>query len=133
MLFRSKKGETAHWLVCLKRSGKPIGLWGYTVTYPSNHRATIGGWIDAEHWGRGYATELSKAMIEYGFKHLKLNRIDGVLRVYNAASQRMLSKAGMSWIGTHRDYWLLKGQQSAYHKFAVMRAQVEAQLKGSKI
>lgn len=50
-------------------------------------------------WNRGYATEAAKAMLEFGFHHLKLQRIIGFIHPDNIGSRRVLEKAGLKEIG----------------------------------
>jgi RimJ/RimL family protein N-acetyltransferase len=55
-------------------------------------------------WGRGFATEGAKALVDYGFDDLGLYRIIGVTHPGNKASQRVLMKAGLEDRGWGRYY-----------------------------
>ncbi len=57
-----------------------------------------------EAWGRGFATEGAKALVDYGFDDLGLHRIIGVTHPDNKASQRVLQKAGLEDVGWGRYY-----------------------------
>jgi ribosomal-protein-alanine N-acetyltransferase len=46
-------------------------------------------------WGRGYATEMARAVVAHGFDNLGLARIVGLTWPENVASQRVLEKVGM--------------------------------------
>ncbi len=46
-------------------------------------------------WGRGYATLMAKAVLEFGLHTLGLPRIAGVTWPENVPSQRVLDKIGM--------------------------------------
>jgi RimJ/RimL family protein N-acetyltransferase len=46
-------------------------------------------------WGRGYATEMARAVLAHGFDTLRLERIVGVTYPENEPSQRVLLKLGM--------------------------------------
>ncbi len=48
------------------------------------------------HWGRGYATELTRACLSLGFEKLHLPSIVAVTAPDNAASQHVLRKCGLS-------------------------------------
>ena len=48
-----------------------------------------------EHWGQGYAFEAVNATIELGARKFGLERIIGVVSDHNAASIRVLEKAGL--------------------------------------
>lgn len=50
-------------------------------------------------WGNGYATEGARELVRYGFDELGLYRIVGVTHPDNAASRRVLLKAGLADIG----------------------------------
>ncbi|CAN5304881.1 hypothetical protein BH10PSE19_BH10PSE19_10500 [soil metagenome] len=55
--------------------------------------------LHTKYWNRGYATELSKALINYGFSKLSLPKIIAAVRPENDRSRRVMEKAGMSYIG----------------------------------
>lgn len=49
-------------------------------------------------WGKGYATESAKAIIQHGFNELKLNDIFAMADVNNAGSYRVLEKSGLKFV-----------------------------------
>jgi ribosomal-protein-alanine N-acetyltransferase len=53
--------------------------------------------VAAEHWGRGLASELAAAMLRHGFERLGFERIVGSTDTPNAASVRVMERAGMSF------------------------------------
>jgi ribosomal-protein-alanine N-acetyltransferase len=55
-------------------------------------------------WGLGFATEGATALVHFGFDDLGLDRIIGVTAPGNAASQRVLMKAGLADQGWGRYY-----------------------------
>ena len=55
-------------------------------------------------WGRGFATEGARALLNHGFQTLGLYRIIGLTHPDNAASQRVLQKAGLRDAGWGRYY-----------------------------
>jgi RimJ/RimL family protein N-acetyltransferase len=48
-------------------------------------------------WGRGFATELARRVVEYGFSELRLARICATVDPDNAASIHVLEKLGMRY------------------------------------
>jgi RimJ/RimL family protein N-acetyltransferase len=55
------------------------------------------GWrLGAEYWGRGYATEGARAVLEYGFDVLGLEEIVSMTVPANARSRRVMEKIGMT-------------------------------------
>jgi len=67
-------------------------------------RAELGYWIGKPYWGRGYATEAARALVEYGFERLELNRIYARHLTRNPASGRVLHKIGMTHEGHRRQH-----------------------------
>lgn len=55
--------------------------------------------ISEEYWGRGYATECGKAMLQYGFIQLGLLKVIGAVHIGNLASIKVLEKIGLKRIG----------------------------------
>jgi len=65
----------------------------------------VGYLLFPDHWGQGYATEMSIAVLRYGFTELKLPQIVAITDLANVESQHVLQKAGL-----HR-----KGERSFAH------------------
>lgn len=55
----------------------------------------VGYVLFPEYWGRGYATEMSVALLRYGFSELALERIVGITDLSNVGSQHVLEKTGL--------------------------------------
>src|SRR5262249_41997486 len=64
----------------------------------------IGCWLGVPFWGRGYATEAARAVIDYAFDDLGYDVMAGGARGSNPASRRVLGKCGFHWtgVGPHR-------------------------------
>ena len=53
------------------------------------------GWIlNRNYWGKGYATEGAKALLDYGFRELKRDRIVSLIHPGNNRSIRVAEKLG---------------------------------------
>jgi RimJ/RimL family protein N-acetyltransferase len=75
-----------------------IGL----VIQPAHAMAELGYWVAVPCWGRGYATEASRVVLDFGFRTLRLHRIHAHHLVRNPASGRVMQKLGMQLEGIHR-------------------------------
>lgn len=53
-----------------------------------------------KYWGKGIATETTKATLEYAFNKLNLTEIYGMCDVGNIASKNVLEKTGLKFIET---------------------------------
>jgi RimJ/RimL family protein N-acetyltransferase len=59
----------------------------------------IGYWLGVPHWGKGYATEAARALIDHAFTELDYETLHAGARVSNPTSRRVLEKCGFQWIG----------------------------------
>jgi RimJ/RimL family protein N-acetyltransferase len=57
----------------------------------------VGYGFHAEFWGRGFATEIARACLAFAREPLGLRSVVAVTREDNVASQRVLTKLGLSW------------------------------------
>jgi [ribosomal protein S5]-alanine N-acetyltransferase len=55
----------------------------------------IGYTLARHYWGRGLNVEAGKLLLEYGFKHLGLRRIQAMCETTNRRSYRTMEKLGM--------------------------------------
>jgi ribosomal-protein-alanine N-acetyltransferase len=68
-----------------------------------------------EYWNRGYATEASLGLLNYGFKTLGLKKIVSTAHVENLASRRVMEKIGMDFIDNRVHYGCLQ----AYYEIEI--------------
>jgi RimJ/RimL family protein N-acetyltransferase len=59
----------------------------------------IGYWLGVAYWGRGFATEAVRALIDHAFGDLEHETLISGARVSNPASRRVLEKCGFQWTG----------------------------------
>ena len=59
----------------------------------------IGYWLGVPFWGKGFATEAARALIDHAFGELGYDVLVGGARVSNPASRRVLQKCGFEWTG----------------------------------
>lgn len=72
--------------------------------FARDRRAELGYWLAASAWGKGYASEASRELVEYGFRELNLARIYAQVLAGNRASLRVLEKLGMVCEGVKRQH-----------------------------
>ena len=58
----------------------------------------VGYRLFKEFWGQGYATEMTKVLIDYGFNKMGLEQIAGITHPENISSQNVLLKSGLTYI-----------------------------------
>lgn len=80
-----------------KKSGDFVGACGYEIR--DEAIPEIGYWLGEPFWGRGYATEAVRAMIDHAFTATDIDALAAASRVTNEASRHVLEKCGFQWTG----------------------------------
>jgi [ribosomal protein S5]-alanine N-acetyltransferase len=86
------------WKVVERSSGKTIGSCGFAVLLETG-KIDLGYLLAQAAWGKGYATEIAAATIDYGFKKLGFREIIAMTDKENSASQKVLEKIGFTRLG----------------------------------
>jgi RimJ/RimL family protein N-acetyltransferase len=86
------------WAVHTKATGEFIGSFA-VIPVENADQMQMGYALLPQHWGKGYATELTRAGLEYVFSKTPLEVIYGYAEVPNIASQKVLLKCGFKSIG----------------------------------
>jgi ribosomal-protein-alanine N-acetyltransferase len=88
------------WGVFDRGDGGFIGTCKLMPNDTDINKIELGYVLARKYWGRGLATELTKALVEYGFQKKGLWEICACVDPGNAASQNVLLKAGLKRNGT---------------------------------
>ena len=99
-----KKHGMGFYLVFEKDSGSFIGEAGlfHLLFDDTQPEIEVGYHLHKKYCGRGYATELTKALIDWGFQHLSINKIVASAYPNQIASQKVLQKSGFDFRGTNQ-------------------------------
>jgi len=65
----------------------------------------IGWHLNKRQWGRGYATEYGKKLIELGFETFNLEQVHALVDLKNDKSKKVAIRLGMDHIGQTTDYY----------------------------
>ena len=83
----------------LKSTGEQIGMAGLKYLKDLDE-VDVAYRLLPRHWGHGLATEAALASVRYGFAHLGLKQIIGLVMPENVASVRVLEKTGLRYVET---------------------------------
>lgn len=123
---RARQG--LRWAITLREGdGSLIGTCGFNSWSRRNNSAGIGYDLMPEFWGRGIATEAVRAMLEWGFEHLALNRIQADVIVGNVTSGRVLQKLGFVAEGVQRAGGFWRGEYHDLRRFSLLRSDRSAE------
>jgi RimJ/RimL family protein N-acetyltransferase len=82
-------------------------------------------------WGKGYATEGSRALIDKAFAELGVDRVVASTMVVNVASRRVMEKAGLRFVRIFHQPWpdRIEGEQEGDVEYALLRSEWEQELR----
>ncbi len=104
--------EMFHGACVLKTSGEMIGLTGLNPYLPK--QPELEWQFGVPYWGKGYATEIGKAVIAAAFSTTDIERIYGMVNPQNKASMRVMEKIGMTCLGLRE----FRGEQDMFYQKA---------------
>lgn len=116
----SRSGAAYSFFTCIKETGALIG--GVTlsdVRYQASHSATLGYWIGGPYLRQGYGLASVRAVLDYSFGQLRLNRVEAACQPGNVASRALLGKAGFREEGLARDFLFINGAWRDHLLFAL--------------
>ena len=100
------------WALLRNDNQRLVGTCGILETDVKGVSEVEIGYQLARHaWGRGYATEVANALVNYGFETLKLRRLIAMTHPENVRSQRVIQKIGLRF---ERQVDLPKGVRLIY-------------------
>ncbi len=118
-----RQGRTDyHFVICLIAGDRPIGTAGLHGLNLEDGHAEFGISIgEKTEWNRGYGTDVLNAICDFGFGHLRLERIDLHVHETNARAIRSYEKAGFRHEGRLRHAWFAEGRHSDLLRMALLR------------
>ena len=96
--------------LCLPDDDRYLGRCGLRIERPEHQEAQLWFNLRRDLWGKGYASEATRALLDYAFDTLKLHRVYGDCDPRNVASARVMERVGMSREAHLRENWWLKGE-----------------------
>lgn len=104
----------------LKGSPDIVGEAILRVTDPSGGEAEIGWGLHPDHFGKGLATEIGAALLDFGFSKLRLHRIYARCHPQHKSSIRIMEKIGMTQEGLIREHYFVRDQWWSSHQSSIL-------------
>ncbi len=96
--------------IVLRDGDRMIGTSGLHDMDFRSRRATFGMLIgEPSEWGKGYGSEATRMVLDYGFGTLNLNRVQLEVLEHNVAGLRAYEKAGFRREGVMRQHHYVDG------------------------
>jgi [ribosomal protein S5]-alanine N-acetyltransferase len=102
-----------------KASGRVIGACDLSLV--EGNVVDLGYMLGTPDWGKGYATEISRALIQAAFAELRAERVISTVDINNRASIRVLEKVGMRWEAVYRKFRRAKNRWWDCHLYVLPR------------
>ena len=123
--YREHFAKDGYWAAIERATDDFIGWFGF---HPREDRPPrefeLGYRIRRSAWGRGYATEGSRALIRKGFTELGVRRVFAETMAVNLASRRVMEKSGLKYVRTFREDFSdpIAGAEHGEVEYALTRA-----------
>ena len=103
-IVKYKSPDYYNWVVMLKENKKIIGSISVVGQYSDDDMCEVGYCYGRDFWGRGYGTEALSGIIDFLINSVGFNRVHAFHYTENAASGKVMQKAGMIYEGRLRQY-----------------------------
>jgi ribosomal-protein-alanine N-acetyltransferase len=116
-------GNELAWVMESKENQKVIGEF-VLYDFQLDMQADIGYRLNKDYWGSGYATEAGRAVIDFAFNSLRLERLQIRCFADNIASVKVAQKLGFSQEGLIRKGVILN-VMTDYYIFGLLKKEFE--------
>jgi RimJ/RimL family protein N-acetyltransferase len=118
------------WAAIQKPAGQFLGWFHFRPREGASlDEAELGYRLRKSAWGKGYATEGSRALIRKGFTEFGVRRVVAETMAVNLASRRVMEKAGLTLVRSFHQPWRypIEGDDSGDVEYALNKADWERQ------
>ncbi len=93
-----------YFAIASKHDDQMIGSIGFSGINTYHSRMELSYDMAKEFWRKGIMSKAIKALLQYGFKEMNINRIEAVSSIYNEGSIRLLEKCDFKYEGCLRQH-----------------------------
>jgi len=129
--YREHFAGDGYWAAVEKATGEFLGWFAFNQKESGPEEAELGYRLKRSAWGKGYATEGSRALIQKGFTELGVRRVFAETMVVHAASRRVMENAGLRYVRTFHEPWPyhIEGEEHGDVEYALQKADWERRKK----
>lgn len=111
-------------VVTLQESGEIIGYVSARLNNKDIREWEMGWTIRSPDWGKGYASEAARALLEWTVANLGAHRVVAFCHAENRASSRVMEKVGMTREGRLRETRKISGEWHDEFVYAILDREV---------
>ncbi len=116
-----KMGSRYDFGVFLDETNKLIGTIALYKFNPSM-KCILGYSLDKDHYGKGYATEAVRRILDFAFNEVGFHRVEAGAMPRNIGSTRVLEKVGFFKEGLARDYLQINGVWEDHYMYSILES-----------
>jgi len=124
----SKDRKHLCWGIRKKSDNLFIGMAGLVLSAKRFKMAEIYFKLSPVFWGNGYATELSKRILQFAFNDLNLHRIEAGVATENIKSIKVLEKLRMTREGIRRKILPIRGEWKDNYHYAILEEEFDSHI-----
>ncbi|WP_070000867.1 GNAT family N-acetyltransferase [Cellulosilyticum sp. I15G10I2] len=123
LVIQEDENQGTQYIAALKGRETAIGIIDYEVLIENNLGGIyeIGYFIQKAYWGKGYATEMGKALIDFLFNNKNIHKVVASCHANNQHSEAIMKKLGMSQEGVFKLARYKKGSWVDEIKYGLLR------------
>ena len=124
-----KEDDTGmEYVAVLKEGNKIVGIVDYEIIIRNSYGGIceIGYFIEKEHWGKGYGTEMAGAMIKFLFDHFPIHKIIASCKALKKKTEEMMKKPEMKKEGVFKKARIKNGVWEDEIKYAVLKEEFDS-------
>ena len=134
LAYYDRGDDYGFWAAVERISGRFLGWFHYRPEPGAGPlEPELGYRLHTTAWGRGFATEVSQALIDDGFANHGVEQVNASTMVVNVASRRVMEKVGMRLVRTFHADWPVRidGDEHGDVEYAITERRVAGQPLGS--
>lgn len=105
-----KNNESINWAITFKDEKKLIGTICFWRLLKEHHRAEIGYVLHPNYQRKGIMQEAMTAVLDYGFKKMKLHSVEANVNPANTSSIKILEKNNFTREGYFKENYFFNGK-----------------------
>ncbi|MFJ7410791.1 GNAT family N-acetyltransferase [Streptomyces sp. NPDC098077] len=117
-------GTRGFWAAREKDTGAFLGWFELRPLDDHDPAVTeLGYRLNRSAWGRGYATEGARALVDKGFTDLGVQRVTANTMAVNTASRRVMEKTGLTFLRAYTEDWpeTIEGSEHGEVEYVITR------------
>ena len=118
------------WAAIEKSTGNFVGWFHFRLDEGAGpNEPELGYRLRRSAWGKGFATEGSRALIQKGFTEFEVQRVVASTMAVNVASRRVMEKAGLEFVRTFFQDWpeVIEGSEEGEVEYALSKTEWQQQ------